>query len=72
MGEEYGEAAPFQFFTDHIDEEIAAATRDGRRREFESFAEFGGEIPDPEDPATFRRSKLTRSGDPRLARLYHS
>ncbi len=70
MGEEYGEPAPFQFFTDHIDEEIAVATRDGRRREFESFAEFGGEIPDPEDPATFQRSKLTRSVDARLARLY--
>ncbi|HVW16622.1 MAG TPA: alpha-amylase family glycosyl hydrolase, partial [Solirubrobacteraceae bacterium] len=26
MGEEYGEQAPFQFFTDHIDEEIAIAT----------------------------------------------
>ena len=34
MGEEYGEAAPFQFFTDHIDAEIAEATREGRRREF--------------------------------------
>ncbi len=26
MGEEYGETAPFQFFTDHIDEKIAVAT----------------------------------------------
>ena len=34
MGEEYGEPAPFQFFCDHIDEEIATATREGRRREF--------------------------------------
>ena len=70
MGEEYGELAPFQFFTDHIDAEIAEATRSGRRAEFASFASFGGEIPDPEDPATFQRSKLTRSGDPGLARLY--
>ena len=70
MGEEYGELAPFQFFTDHIDEEIATATRDGRRQEFQSFAEFGGEIPDPEDPATFERSKLTRQPDAGLARLY--
>ena len=31
MGEEYGEQAPFQFFTDHIDDEIAEATREGRR-----------------------------------------
>lgn len=70
MGEEYGERNPFQFFSNHIDEEIAVATRDGRRAEFASFASFGGEVPDPEDPATFERSKLSRSGDPRLQRLY--
>jgi maltooligosyltrehalose trehalohydrolase len=70
MGEEYGELAPFQFFSDHIDEEIAQATREGRRREFASFAQFGGEIPDPEDPATFERSKLSRHADPAIARLY--
>jgi maltooligosyltrehalose trehalohydrolase len=70
MGEEYGEPAPFQFFCDHIDEEIAVATREGRRAEFASFARFGGEIPDPQDVATFQRSKLTRRIDPGLARLY--
>jgi maltooligosyltrehalose trehalohydrolase len=70
MGEEYGELSPFQFFSDHIDEEIAVATREGRRAEFAAFASFGGEIPDPEDPATFERSKLSRSGDPGLRRLY--
>ena len=64
MGEEYGEPAPFQFFSDHIDEEIAVATRDGRRREFAAFAEFAGQaVPDPQDPATFERSKLTRERD---------
>ena len=37
------------------------ATREGRRREFASFAAFAGEeVPDPQDPATFERSKLTR------------
>jgi maltooligosyltrehalose trehalohydrolase len=70
MGEEYGEKAPFQFFSDHIDEEIAEATREGRRKEFEAFAQFGGEIPDPQDVATFERSKLTRLADPSLQRLY--
>jgi maltooligosyltrehalose trehalohydrolase len=70
MGEEYGEEAPFQFFSDHIDKVIADATREGRRKEFESFAQFGGEIPDPQDVATFERSKLTRRGDPALQRLY--
>ncbi|MEA2157441.1 MAG: maltooligosyltrehalose trehalohydrolase [Solirubrobacteraceae bacterium] len=71
MGEEYGEPAPFQFFSDHIDEEIAIATRDGRRREFASFAQFAGEeVPDPQDPATFERSKLTRERDMALQELY--
>lgn len=71
MGEEYGEPAPFQFFSDHIDEEIATATRDGRRREFAAFASFSGEeVPDPQDRATFERSKLTRERDPALAALY--
>jgi len=71
MGEEYGEDAPFQFFSDHIDESIAQATREGRRAEFASFAEFAKEeIPDPQDPATFERSKLTRRRDPAIAALY--
>jgi maltooligosyltrehalose trehalohydrolase len=71
MGEEYGENAPFQFFTDHIDPAIADATRAGRREEFASFASFAGqEIPDPQDPATFERSKLTRERDPELTALY--
>ncbi len=70
MGEEYGEDAPFQFFADHIDKRIAEATRRGRRAEFAAFASFGREIPDPQDPATFAASKLTRVVDPGLAELY--
>jgi len=70
MGEEYGEPAPFQFFSNHIDEKIATATREGRRREFAAFASFDQEVPDPEDPETFARSKLTRQRDPDLAGLY--
>jgi maltooligosyltrehalose trehalohydrolase len=71
MGEEYGEDAPFQFFTDHIDPLIADATRDGRRAEFASFTSFAAEeIPDPQDPDTFERSKLTRRRDDELADLY--
>ena len=65
QGEEHGENAPFQFFSDHVDEDIADATREGRRREFAAFAEFRGrEVPDPQDPATFDASKLTREGEP--------
>lgn len=70
MGEEYGEEAPFQFFTDHIEKKIAEATRKGRRREFEAFVEFAGEVPDPQDVATFERSKLTREENPEIAALY--
>jgi maltooligosyltrehalose trehalohydrolase len=65
QGEEHGEHAPFQFFADHIDEEIAVATREGRRREFAAFEDFAEEeVPDPMDPATFESSKLTRGGEP--------
>lgn len=57
MGEEYGETAPFQYFTSHGDAALVEAVRAGRREE---FAEFGwqGEAPDPQDEQTFLRSKL--------------
>jgi maltooligosyltrehalose trehalohydrolase len=70
MGEEYGEEQPFQFFTDHIEKKIAEATRKGRRKEFEDFVDFAGEVPDPQDPETFERSKLSRRGDPAIEALY--
>ena len=70
MGEEYGEEAAFQFFTDHIDEAIARATRDGRRREFAAFASFAKELPDPQDPQTFERSRLTRRVHEPTAAIY--
>ncbi len=71
MGEEYGEPNPFLFFADHIDEEIVVATREGRRREFASFAAFAGEeVPDPMALETFERSKLSREEEPGLRELY--
>jgi maltooligosyltrehalose trehalohydrolase len=61
MGEEYGEQSPFQFFTDHIDPGAADAAREGRRREFAAWAGFSrDDVPDPQDPGTFLRSKLSR------------
>ena len=57
MGQEYDEDAPFQFFTDFQDPGLKKAVSDGRRTEFKDF-DFD-EVPDPEDPATFERSKLT-------------
>ena len=71
MGEEYGEERPFMFFTGHIDPRVAEATREGRRREFATFAAFAGEVPDPQDPATFQGSKLhPEGGDPAMRVLY--
>ncbi len=70
MGEEYGEDAPFQFFTDHIDPDIAQATREGRRREFAAFAGFEQDVPDPQERATFERSRLTRRVHEPTAALY--
>ena len=59
MGEEWFETAPFQFFSDHIDADVAEATREGRRRELEDFAALSGqEVPDPQALETFLRSKL--------------
>ena len=60
MGEEYGEAAPFLYFTSHSDPALAEAVRRGRRAEFASFR-WEGEIPDPQAEETFRRSTLDRS-----------
>ncbi|HBI26370.1 MAG TPA: malto-oligosyltrehalose trehalohydrolase, partial [Peptococcaceae bacterium] len=57
MGEEYGEQNPFLFFTDHQDPELKKAVSRGRKKEFKQFG--WGEVPDPQDPETFYRSKLT-------------
>jgi len=60
MGEEYGEEAPFQYFTSHSDPALAEAVRRGRREEFAAF-HTADEVPDPQDPATFCRSKLNHA-----------
>jgi maltooligosyltrehalose trehalohydrolase len=56
MGQEYDEDAPFQFFTDFGDPQLQEAVRQGRRSEFKEFA--WDEVPDPQDAATFERSRL--------------
>jgi maltooligosyltrehalose trehalohydrolase len=60
MGEEYGETAPFQFFTSFLDRDLAGAVRRGRTQEFARFG-WQGQVPDPGDPATFVRSRLNHS-----------
>ncbi|MDN8548114.1 malto-oligosyltrehalose trehalohydrolase [Microbacterium sp. NM3R9] len=75
MGEEWGATTPWQFFTSHPEPELAEATAAGRKQE---FAEMGWDedlVPDPNDPATFLRSKLDwteaeESDHARLLALY--
>lgn len=61
MGEEYNEPAPFQYFTDHSDPVLITNVREGRKREFAYFLQPGQDVPDPQDPATFHRSKLNHA-----------
>ena len=58
MGEEWAASTPFQYFTDHRDPELAEAVRHGRRSEFQAFGWQPEDVPDPQDRATFDRSKL--------------
>jgi maltooligosyltrehalose trehalohydrolase len=74
MGEEYGETAPFQYFTDHENPALGEAVQKGRRAEFASFA-WEGEVPDPQSPATFERSRVhsgpqTQAEEVQLLRWY--
>ena len=68
MGEEYGEKNPFLYFTAY-ENDLAAAVREGRRKEFAKFPEFAdpskrSHIPDPNDVATFTVSRPDpRAGD---------
>ncbi|MFO1500604.1 MAG: malto-oligosyltrehalose trehalohydrolase [Verrucomicrobiota bacterium] len=68
MGEEYGEAAPFQYFVSHSDPELIKAVRQGRSQEFAAFA-WQGELPDPQAEATFQQCILNPLGDERQNKL---
>ena len=58
MGQEWAATTPFLYFTDHH-AELGRLVTEGRRAEFAGFSAFGGDqVPDPQDPATFARSKL--------------
>lgn len=58
QGEEWASSSPFQYFTDHDDPKLARAVSEGRRNEFTSFGWDPSQVPDPQSPDTFRRSKL--------------
>ena len=69
MGEEYGETAPFLYFTSHGDDDLIEAVRLGRHKEFASFR-WAGEPPDPHDEQTFLQSKLRREEIDGIRALY--
>jgi malto-oligosyltrehalose trehalohydrolase len=58
MGEEWGADTPWQYFTDHIDPGLAKAVAEGRKAEFTAHGWGAADVPDPQDIATFLRSKL--------------
>ncbi len=58
MGEEWGASTPWQYFTSFPDPVLADAVRDGRRAEFAAHGWESADMPDPQDTATFDRSKL--------------
>lgn len=58
QGEEWAASSPFQFFADHEDPELAKRILEGRQKEFEAFGWDPLQIPNPEKPETFLRSKL--------------
>jgi maltooligosyltrehalose trehalohydrolase len=57
MGEEFGETAPFLYFTSHDDPDLIEAVRQGRQEEFAAFR-WLGEPPDPQAEETFWRSRI--------------
>ena len=58
QGEEFGASTPFQYFTHHEDPDLAGKVSEGRKNEFKAFGWAPEEVPDPQDTATFQRSKL--------------
>ena len=58
QGEEFAASTPFQYFTHHEEEELGRAVSEGRRKEFAAFGWKPENVPDPQAPETFERSKL--------------
>jgi maltooligosyltrehalose trehalohydrolase len=72
QGEEWGASSPFAYFTAHEEPALAAAVREGRRREFAAFGWRPEDIPDPQAEETFESSKLDwseREREPHAALL---
>ena len=58
MGEAGGTRTPFQFFTDHEEEDLARSVSEGRVREFAGFGWDADEIPDPQEHGTVEATRL--------------
>ena len=58
MGEEWAASTPWQFFTSHPEPELGKVTAEGRIAEFAEHGWKAEDVPDPQDPETFLRSKL--------------
>ncbi|MDX2185867.1 MAG: malto-oligosyltrehalose trehalohydrolase [Opitutaceae bacterium] len=79
MGQEWAASSPFVFFTD-LPGEVGEKIAEGRKGEFERYganydAETLMQMPDPQDPSAFERSKLDwseaqKSGHREVLALY--
>jgi maltooligosyltrehalose trehalohydrolase len=59
QGQEYGERAPFHYFTSHGDADLVERVRHARRAEYAAVVErHNRPFADPQDEATFAASKL--------------
>jgi len=57
QGEEWAASAPFMYFTNHEDK-LGKLVSEGRKKEFVAFGWSPNDIPDPQSPKTFERSRL--------------
>ena len=58
QGQEWATTTPFIYFTDH-NPDLGKLVSEGRKEEFKDFPDFQGDVPDPQDPASFDKSKLS-------------
>jgi malto-oligosyltrehalose trehalohydrolase len=58
MGEEWGARTPWRYFSDHEEPHLARAVSEGRRQEFADHGWASDDVPDPQDPETYRSSIL--------------
>lgn len=75
MGQEFGASNPFLYFADFADTALAASVHKGRKEFLAQFPSYASDeaqavVPDPVDPSTFTRSKLSFSERQTHAPLY--